>query len=47
MVALAAPIEGFWSPSSVPAIVKHTVGILGWLAFGAYFTFVGRGRNEA
>ncbi len=47
MVALAAPIEGFWSPSSVPAGVKHTVGILGWLAFGAYFMFVGRGRNEA
>jgi uncharacterized membrane protein SpoIIM required for sporulation len=45
--ALAAPIEGFWSPSSIPAIVKQTVGILGWVAFAAYFTFVGRGRDAA
>lgn len=42
MVALAAPIEGFWSPSSVPATVKHTVGILGWVAFALYFALAGR-----
>jgi uncharacterized membrane protein SpoIIM required for sporulation len=47
MVALAAPIEGFWSPSSVPAGIKHTVGILGWLAFGAYFYFAGRRADAA
>ncbi len=47
MVTLAAPIEAFWSPSSVPAQVKHTVGILGWLGFAAYFIFVGRRHNPA
>jgi uncharacterized membrane protein SpoIIM required for sporulation len=47
MVTLAAPIEGYWSPSSVPAGVKHTVGILGWLGFAAYFALVGRRHNAA
>ena len=47
MVATAAPIEGFWSPSSVPAPIKHTVGILGWVAFALYFTLAGRKHDSA
>ena len=47
MVGLAAPIEAFWSPSSIPAGMKHTVGILGWLGFAAYFIFAGRRQDAA
>ncbi len=42
MLIAAAAIEGFWSGSSVPALMKHTAGILGWVIFTVYFIFAGR-----
>ncbi len=42
MLVCAAAIEGFWSGSAVPAWMKHTVGILGWVLFAVYFIFAGR-----
>ena len=43
MLGIAALIEGYWSPSSVPYIVKWTVAGLLWLGVVAYFIFAGRG----
>ncbi len=42
MISCAAVIEGFFSPSSAPAGLKYTVGILGWVMFAAYFSLAGR-----
>jgi uncharacterized membrane protein SpoIIM required for sporulation len=47
MLLVAAMIEGFWSPSSVPAPVKWTVGAAGYVAVALYLTFAGRRGAEA
>jgi len=47
MLVLAAAIEGFWSPSNAPAMMKYTVGISGWVLFAAYFTLAGRRAHAA
>jgi uncharacterized membrane protein SpoIIM required for sporulation len=45
MTALAAVIEGFWSPSSVPTIIKYWVGGALWVVVAVYLTFAGRSRE--
>jgi uncharacterized membrane protein SpoIIM required for sporulation len=45
MLLLAALIEGFWSPSSVPAPVKWGVALLNATVVGLYFTLAGRARR--
>ncbi|MCX4243950.1 stage II sporulation protein M [Paraliomyxa miuraensis] len=44
MLAIAAAIEGFWSPSGVPAPVKWTVAGGLWLLVIAYLALAGRRR---
>jgi uncharacterized membrane protein SpoIIM required for sporulation len=46
MLAIAAAIEGFWSPSSAPDAVKWVVAIVNCLAVTAYFVFMGRSGRE-
>jgi len=45
MTFLAAIIEGFWSASGFPPLVKYTVGILGWITLYLYL-FIPRNRNR-
>jgi uncharacterized membrane protein SpoIIM required for sporulation len=45
MLLFAAAIEGFWSASSIPSIVKRGVGITNFLLVLGYILFVGRGRR--
>jgi hypothetical protein len=47
MISFAAVIEGFFSPLDLPALVKYTVGILGWVFFAGYYVFAGRRLNAA
>ena len=47
MLLLAAAVEGFWSGSSVPAVVKRAVGGVMFAIVVAYITFAGRGSREA
>jgi len=42
MLAVAAFIEGFWSPSGVPVALKFVVGGLLWLLVAAYLGLAGR-----
>lgn len=42
MLAVAALIEGFWSPSAVPAQAKYVVGGVLWVAVTAYLSLAGR-----
>jgi uncharacterized membrane protein SpoIIM required for sporulation len=42
MISLAAVIEGNFSPLQIPAIIKYTVGIAGWVFFAVYYFFAGR-----
>ncbi|MBL4689719.1 MAG: stage II sporulation protein M [Nannocystaceae bacterium] len=42
MLVIAALIEGYWSPSSVPMALKWTVSIALWLGVVAYFALSGR-----
>src|SRR6185369_15410403 len=44
LLLIAALIEGFWSPSSVPAPVKWGVGVMNCVLVGLYFTRAGRAR---
>jgi uncharacterized membrane protein SpoIIM required for sporulation len=44
MLLIAAAIEGFWSPSSLPAPVKWAASVVFSLAVTAYFVFAGRDR---
>lgn len=45
MFIIAAFIEAYWSStSSIPAIIKYSVGILFWVLLILYFVFVGRKR---
>ncbi len=45
MLTVAAVIEAFWSPSSLPSMVKYCVGGLLWVVVFAYLSLAGR-RNE-
>jgi uncharacterized membrane protein SpoIIM required for sporulation len=44
MLMVAAMIEAFWSPSSVPNVLKYSMGGALWLLVFIYLTFAG--RNE-
>lgn len=45
MLCVAALIEGFWSPSSVPPPIKWAFSALGAVLLLAYFVFAGRGER--
>jgi uncharacterized membrane protein SpoIIM required for sporulation len=45
MLLIAAAIEGFWSPSSMPRHIKYTVAILNATLVTLYFCFAGRPRR--
>jgi uncharacterized membrane protein SpoIIM required for sporulation len=47
MLFMAAAVEGFWSASALPAVVKRTVGALVFVLLAAYFVFAGRTRKRA
>jgi uncharacterized membrane protein SpoIIM required for sporulation len=42
MLLVAAGIEGFWSPSGVPAKVKWATAVAAYLFVASYLTFAGR-----
>jgi uncharacterized membrane protein SpoIIM required for sporulation len=46
MLLMAAGIEAFWSGSSLPAVVKHVVGITIFVLVWAYLVLGGRGARE-
>ena len=43
MLAIAALIEAYFSPSPLPQAVKYTVGTLLWILVAMYLRFGGRG----
>jgi uncharacterized membrane protein SpoIIM required for sporulation len=45
MLLFAAAIEGFWSASSIPSVVKRGAGIVNFVLVLSYILFVGRGRK--
>ncbi|MDF1838877.1 MAG: stage II sporulation protein M [Planctomycetota bacterium] len=45
LTALAAVVEGFWSPSSVPVTIKYWVGGALWVLTALYLMFAGRSRE--
>jgi uncharacterized membrane protein SpoIIM required for sporulation len=45
MLLIAALIEGFWSPSGVPAPVKWGVALVNCTVVALYFTLAGRVRR--
>lgn len=45
MLAVAAMIEGYWSPSQVGGSVKYTVGAVLWLVVILYLSLSGRARR--
>jgi uncharacterized membrane protein SpoIIM required for sporulation len=47
MLFMAAAVEGFWSASSLPTIVKRTVGVVMFVIVMSYMTFAGRGSEQA
>jgi len=47
MLFMAAAVEGFWSSSSLPDVVKRTVGAVMFVLVTAYLTFAGRGSDQA
>jgi uncharacterized membrane protein SpoIIM required for sporulation len=47
MLFMAAGIEGFWSSSSLPSIVKRSVGGFMFLLVVAYILLAGRGSDAA
>jgi uncharacterized membrane protein SpoIIM required for sporulation len=47
MLFMAAAVEGFWSASSLPAIVKRSVGGAMFLVVMSYVVLAGRGSREA
>jgi uncharacterized membrane protein SpoIIM required for sporulation len=47
MLGIAALVEAFWSPSSIPDPVKWGVASLLWMLVMLYFVAVGRPRAEA
>jgi len=42
-LVIAAYLEGFWSASSAPKMLKYVVGACSWLAVTSYLLFAGRG----
>jgi len=42
MLAVAALVEGFWSPSPFPPLAKYVVGALLWLSVAFYLAMAGR-----
>src|SRR5262249_3470749 len=46
MLAIAALIEGFWSPSSIPDPVKWSVASVFWLGMIIYFVLAGRSARS-
>jgi hypothetical protein len=48
MLAIAAVIEGFWSPSGAPARVMYGTAIAAYTLVISYLSFAGRaGRRRA
>lgn len=47
MLFMAAAVEGFWSASSLPAVVKRSVGGAMFLVVMAYIVLAGRGSDQA
>jgi uncharacterized membrane protein SpoIIM required for sporulation len=47
MLVIAAGVEGFWSPSSLPAQVKWAASVVFSLAMAAFLLFAGRSRKVA
>jgi uncharacterized membrane protein SpoIIM required for sporulation len=47
MLFMAAAVEGFWSASPVPTIVKRSVGAAMFLLVMAYILLAGRGSDQA
>jgi len=47
MLAVAALIEGFWSPSTVPPLVKYVVGGALWLTVAFYLAASGRSARAS
>jgi uncharacterized membrane protein SpoIIM required for sporulation len=47
MLFMAAAVEGFWSSSSLPDVVKRSVGVFMFVIVTAYLTFAGRGSDQA
>jgi uncharacterized membrane protein SpoIIM required for sporulation len=47
MLFMAAAVEGFWSASSLPAVVKRGVGGFMFLLVLAYVLLAGRGSDQA
>jgi hypothetical protein len=47
MLFLAAAVEGFWSASTVPSLVKRVVGAVLFAIVAAYIGLAGRGSEEA
>ncbi len=47
MLAIAAVIEGFWSPSPAPRPAKFIVGTILWIIVIAYLSLAGRGYDPA
>lgn len=45
MTTIAAAIEGFWSPSAAPVVVKYWVGGSLWIVVALYLAFAGRSRE--
>lgn len=43
-LALAAMLEGWYSPSGLPNVVKYATGIAGWIAVVGIIAFMGRNR---
>jgi len=45
MLFIAALIEAFWSPSSLPEAVKFSFSALAWLSVFGFLAFAGRGES--
>jgi uncharacterized membrane protein SpoIIM required for sporulation len=46
MLFIAALIEAFWSPSSLPETVKFGFSALAWLSVFGFLAFAGRGESQ-
>lgn len=47
MLVVAAFIEGFWSPLSLPFEVKIVAGVILWIIVFAYLVYAGRTKSKA
>jgi putative Ca2+/H+ antiporter (TMEM165/GDT1 family) len=47
MLFMAAAVEGFWSASTLPAVVKRSVGAAMFLIVMTYILLAGRGSDQA